>query len=294
MRVDKKIFGWAGFAIYLIVLFLLLTLYRLPADKLVAAGVETLSRGRLLLRAERVSLLPPLRFKLEGVSYGLYLGDDLIGDSLKSLTLAPDYGGLFSGYLSLKILGVLDRGSFEGKIGVSMISGVKKGYLIMKANDLSLDDLNILGPLLKRDLKGKLKSEIEVRGNLTNPAELNGRGYVQLEKGYIGTRFDLPGFDRVPFDRIKVDFTVKDGTLVLNEGALSGPMLSGSLTGEIRLENKPANSRLKITARLTPGPLLEKNPLARQFFKATKKGKRAVTIKIGGTLNRPSIKLIKS
>lgn len=294
MRLGKKIFFWLGLAVYTVILFFFMTFYRLPADKLIAATLENLTEGRLFFRVQKVSPLLPPRYRLEGISYGILLGDTQITDGFSSLTLGPDYMGLFKGYLPIEIKGSMTRGSFHGKTGVSIISGVEDSYLMIKTDDLFLEDLNILGPLLNRDIKGKLKSEIKVKGDLTDPTKITGRGYFHLEKGSIDTRIDLPGLERVPFDSISLDFTFKDGKLTLNKGEMGGPMFSGNFSGEIQWEKKLANSRLKITAKLNPGPLLMNNQLARQFFRKGKRENVSLTIKIGGTLKRPSIKWSKS
>ena len=276
-------------ALYMVILFLLMTFYRLPADRLIAATVENLSGGRLLLGAQKVTRLFPPRYKLEEVSYGIFSGDALSRDSFRSLILGPDYRGLFMGYLPLEIKATMPRGSLNGRMGVSITRGVQNSYLMIKTDDLFLEDLGLLGPFLKRDIKGRLKGEIRVKGNLTDHTKITGRGQFHAEKGSIGTRIDLPGMERISFESVKLGFSIKDGILALDQSNIDGPMLSGNLSGEIKWHKKVASSRLNITAKIRPGPLLENNQLTRQFLKKVRKGNNPVIIKIRGTLERPSI-----
>ncbi|MDP6180882.1 MAG: type II secretion system protein GspN, partial [Desulfatiglandales bacterium] len=228
------------------------------------------------------------------ISYGIQSGDIRMKDGFRSLTLGPDYIGLLKGYLPIEIKGSMARGSFHVKTGVSVKSGLEASYLTIRVDDLFLEDLNILTPFLRRNIKGKMKSEIKVKGDLTDPTKITGGGHFNLEKGSIGTRIDLPGLEKVPFDSISLGFTFKNGTVTLNKGDMDGPMFSGNFYGEIQWKKKMADSRLKITAKLNPGPLLKNNQLARQFFRKGKRENVPLIIKIGGTLKNHSIKWSKN
>jgi len=70
---------------------------------------------------------------------------------------------------------------------------------------------------------------------------------------------------------------------------MEGPMFSGRLSGEIRLQKDVAASLLSLTATMKPGTLLENNPLASQFLLKLRKGNDPVILRLEGTLDRPSI-----
>jgi type II secretion system protein N len=284
------IFGWAGLAVYLVVLFLLMTFYRLPVDKIIAATVERLTDSRLCIGASKVSPILPPRYKLEDVSYRVAWGDTMARGTLTSLILGPDYIGLLRGYLPMKFKGMLPRGYFQGKTGISMIGGVRNSSFRIQIEDLFLEDLEVLGPLINRELRGRLNGEIELKGDLKDPTKLTGTGRFLVEKGSIGTKIDLPGMERVPFERMRLGFSIKDGILTLNESDMNGPMFSGNLSGTITWRKKLSRSLLNMTAKMTPGPLLKNNEMAKQFLGKSRRGDGPMIVKIGGRVQRPSIR----
>jgi type II secretion system protein N len=293
MKLRSVIFGWAGLAAYSVILFLLMTFYRLPVDKIIAASVERLTASRLCIGASKVSPILPPRYRLEDISYGVAWGDILAKGTLTSLILGPDYVGLLRGYLPMKFKGMLPRGYFQGRTGVSIIGGVRNSSFRIKIEDLFLEDLEVLGPLVNRELRGRLNGEIELKGDLTDPTKITGTGRFLVEKGSIGTKIDLPGMDTVPFERMRLGFSIKDGILTLNESDMNGPMFSGNLSGTISCRKKLSGSLLNMTARMTPGPLLKNNQMAKQFLGKSRSGDGPMIVRIGGRVERPSIRWSK-
>ena len=294
MKLRYKIFSWMGLAVYTLLLFLLMTLYRLPADKLIAATVEDLTKGKLSVKVRRMSPAFPAIYRLEGVSYGISLGDIRVKDHLDSLIFRPDYKRLFVGYLPFQFRGTIQRGSIHGKTGVSTRSWIEDGYITIKISDIYLEDSNILRSFSDRDLRGKINGEIRVNGNLTDFTKINGEGHFHAEKGSINTKIDLPGMKAVPFESIKLAFSIKDGILALKDSEMDGPMFSGIFSGEVKLNQKIGESRLNITAEMEPGQLLKNHQLAGQFLNKIRIGNAPLVIKIGGTLEKPSIVWSKS
>ena len=289
MNLGKKILFWAGLVIYTVIVFLLMTFYRLPADKLVAATIKNFSKGRLQFKAEKMSPALPVGYNIEELSYGISLGDTLAVDRLKSLTVKPDYQRLFKGYLPVRFSGVMQRGSIHGTTGVAIRGGVEDGYISIKIFDVFLEDLNILRSFSNRNLKGKLKGEINVKGNLIDPLKMEGEGHFYVEKGSIDSRIDLPGLKTLSFESIKFVFSIKDGLIVLKNSEMDGPILSGSFSGEIKLKKKITASQLKIKAMMKPGPLLANNQFASLFLSKIRKGNNPININVLGTVEKPSI-----
>jgi type II secretion system protein N len=294
MAINRKIFSLAGLILYICLLFFVLTLYRLPADKLVAATLENLSEGKLLFKAGKMSPMFPDGYKMEDIFYGILVGDTMLTDNLESLTICPSYRGLFAGYFPVIFEGSMPKGIFQGKIGVSIINRMEKGYLSIKTFDLLLEDMDILTPLIKRELKGKLNGEMKIKGNLADFSEIDGEGYLSVDDGSIETRIGLPGMESVPFDSIKLAFSLENGRVALRDSEMNGPMLSGKMSGAIDLKKKIFLSRLKLEAKMNPGPALVNNPLAGRFLSKIRRGNNPFIIKIGGTLSSPSIRWSKS
>ncbi len=291
MKLDRKRIFWAGLAVYALILFLFLTFYRLPADQLIAATTAHATRGRLNIEAKRVTPILPLGYRLEDVQCVVRLGEISARDSLKSLTLRPGLLRLLAGYLPVRFACALQKGRLEGKTGASLF-GARKGYLTLDASEVSLEDLNILQSLSRRELKGRLQAEMTIESDMTDPSQLTGEGRVLWEQGSIGTKLSVPGLEAVPFDALTLAFAAQKGKVTLKESNMKGPMFSGSLAGEIRLARKISQSQVMIEARLIPGPMLQNNEMASQFLDKSRKGPLIISVK--GTLERPSVSWRKS
>jgi hypothetical protein len=81
--------------------------------------------------------------------------------------------------------------------------------------------------------------------------------------------------------------------LFLNDGELSGPAVSGTFSGEVKLDDRMSRSLLNITAHLTPGPMVNENELARQLVASLAPEGEPITIRLQGTLGSPSVKWVK-
>ena len=294
MSYKNKIMSCAGLALYIVILFLVMTLYRLPVDKLIAATVENITKSSVRIKARDV--VPHLfaGYNLVDVSYGVFFKDKQAKDGLKSLTLRPDYKRLLMGYIPINFKGIMSRGSISGRAGASIIDGAKNGYVIFKVSDIPLEDLNIIKPFSSRGVKGSLKGGMKIKGNFFDPSSFNGEGNFQVIKGVVDTRIDLPGLKAIPFKNISLIFSIKDGTILLTKGEIEGPVFSGSISGNIILKKNLILSRFKLKGEMRPGPGIEENKLVKQFIGGLRKGNNPVKINILGTFKRPSITWSKS
>ena len=134
-----------------------------------------------------------------------------------------------------------------------------------------------------------MRGTVDLAGPINNLQRIRGKGLFFLENGSISTRLNLPGMESFPFESIRLAFTVQDGMVTLKDSEMKGPMFSGGLSGTIRLNEKIIRSSPQITVKMRPGPALEKNELARQFLGKLSAENRPLIIKVGGTLERPSI-----
>lgn len=274
--------------IYGLLLFVGLTLWRLPMANLIPYFVETASKGRLLLKVERASFSLPLGFRLQDVSYALSLGERKTQGRLDGLYLGVNLFGLVTGRLpvSFEARPVAQEGSIQGSAELPLLG--RSAYFEMKLSEVELGSLGLTS-LSGRDLKGKASGEMKFKGNLGQPNTMLGEGRLLLKNGSVDTRMDLAGLKAVPFDSVRIPFTVKDGQLLLEKGEMLGAMLSGNLTGRIALNSKINDSALDLTARMKPGPLLEKNPLAGALLSRVKQGGKEIILKIGGTVRKPTM-----
>lgn len=285
----KKTVFWVGLSIYTILLFLYLSLFRLPLDKLMDASMAGVTGGMLQVKAQKVSFAFPLHIKMEDVALGLVCEGNLVEDKLTSLVISPYCLGIVKGDIPIAIRGAMTGGEVSAKIGISLWRGTDEGYLDLRLRDILLEGLKIPQALLHRDIMGRLRGDLMISGNRRDISTLRGEAHLLIEKGSTSTRFDIPGMERIPFDTMRVAVSMENGIITSKNSDFKGPMFSGNISGQIRLRESASTGTLDLKAEMTPGPLLEKNPVAVEFLKKIRKGSGPVIIKIEGTLNKPSI-----
>lgn len=279
--------------VYAIVLFIGLTAYRLPAERLIPYFAERFSKGRLLLKVEQADLSFPLGFDLEKVSYAISWKDSLVADRLERLHVTVNL---------LEWLGASMPVSFQahppgaGAViqGRSSIPAAgKKGSIEIKASNVQLSEMRVLQALSGRDLKGTAGGEMKLSGSMSDPGTLTGQGNVLVQKGSVDTKFDLAGLKSIPFEVVRIPFTVKEGRLSLEKAEMEGPMLAGSLGGRVILNKELDNSTLELVARLKPGPLLAQNPMGTVLLSRINEGSNEIVLKIGGSIRNPTVGMEK-
>ncbi len=109
-------------------------------------------------------------------------------------------------------------------------------------------------PHIRRGVKASCASR---RCSLSQRA-LDGRGFLRATDGSLESKLPLAGLRSIPFQSISVFLMIQEGLLFLNDGKITGPAVSGTFSGEVRLADKLSRSVLNIKAILTPGPLLKR------------------------------------
>jgi hypothetical protein len=122
---------------------------------------------------------------------------------------------------------------------------------------------------------------------------LDGRGFLRAADGSVESKLPIAGLRTIPFRSVSAFVIIEKGVLFLNDGELSGPAVSGTFSGEVKLDDRMSRSLLNITAHLTPGPMVNENELARQLVASLAPEGEPITIRLQGTLGSPSIKWVK-
>jgi type II secretion system protein N len=283
----KKIFFWTGLGIYGLLLFLLLTLYRLPADKVLGKALTLFTETQTLVSAETVSFSLPLSYTLKRITCVAYWPRGVSKDLIDSLVFGLEWSRIFSGSLPIKSGGTIAHGRVEARLGVPVLS---LGYLDAKSSGIHLEDLSFLEVLLDRRVSGRCEGELRLVGDVRFPAGLNGRGFLRATDGALESKLPLAGLRTFPFQSISAFLIIQKGLLFLNDGKIAGPAVSGTFSGEVKFNDRLSESLLKLTAQLSPGPLLNENQLARQFLASLAPDGEPITIYLEGTLGSPSIR----
>jgi type II secretion system protein N len=209
---------------------------------------------------------------------------------MDSLYFGPEWSRIFSGSLPLKGEAVLAQGRLEGRLGLPLFS---RGYLDAKGYAVHLEELSFVQLLLDRRVTGMGEGELRLIGDVRFPADLNGRGFLRVTDGSVESKLPLAGLHTIPFQSVSASLILQKGLLYVNDGKIEGPGVSGTFSGEVKLNDRLSESPLKLTARLTAGPMMNENEFARQVLASLAEEGEPITIHLGGTLGSPSIRFEK-
>jgi type II secretion system protein N len=287
MKRRNQIILWIGFVLYGLALFSVFTFYRLPADKILAKVLETMTHGQVSVSAQRMSPSLWKGYRLKDLTWTVESGGSLISERMEALTLSPSFLNLFLGYFPIEAEGTLAGGTFHISAGVSMIHGAGQGYATLKAAGIRLEDLAVANLLMQRQMRGKLRGEADITGPLNDLRKVSGKGAIFVEDGSVETKLDLLGLKTIPFAKLTLPLTIRNGVANLKGGQIIGPLLTGDLEGWIRLQPDFRASPLQITATLRPGPSFTDKQIGGPLMAKD----RQLVVQLQGTLSRPLFSL---
>lgn len=282
----KKIALAAG-ALYALLLFTGLTLWRLPLERLIPFFGETLSSGHILCNVERARLSFPLEFHLDNFSYTMAGERGFPVDLLDRLILRVNPFGWIVGSMPILFRAYSDTESYAIQGSASIPLSGKRGSLEFTASGVELGQMRIFQSLLGRDLKGKASGEVGLSWNFSDASDLSGQGRILIEKGSIGGGIDLLGMKAIPFDVLQIPFMAEHGRVLLEKAEIKGPMLSGALNGHIQLKPALGESTLSLAARVRLGSLPKENTPA--STSKIRKGSEEYVMRIEGSLQNPTL-----
>ena len=288
-RLRKTLF-LTGLGIYGLLLFLLLTLIRLPADRAIGKALGLWTGTRTLVSAETVSFSLPLSYALERITCETHWPQGVSKDRMDSLILGLEWSRVFSGSFPFKSESIFARGRVESRLGLPFLG---QGYFDARGSAIHLEELSFLETLLDRRVSGQCEGELRLLGDLRLPSSLNGRGSLRVADGSVESKLPLAGLRTIPFQSISSFLVIQKGTLFLKDGEIAGPAVSGTFSGEVKLNDRMSRSLLNITAHLTPGPVLNENDLARQLLASLAAEGEPITVRLEGSLGSPFIRLEK-
>ncbi len=122
------------------------------------------------------------------------------------------------------------------------------------------------------------------------PSDLTGRGFLRVTDGSVESKLPLAGLRTIPFQSISASLVFQWGVLYVNDGRIDGPAVSGTFSGEVKLNDHLRESLLKLTARLLPGPVINENEFAKQVLASLAEEGEPITVHLEGTLGSPLIR----
>jgi type II secretion system protein N len=293
VRINQKTYFLSAAVAYALLLFVGLTLSRLPIGNMISYCTERTSKGRLLLKIERAAMSLPTGFRLENVSYVYSGGDRSATGQMERIDLNANLFGLVTGRLPLSfdIRPLAQGGRIQGSVGMPLLG--RSVSLEVKLSEVDVGGIG-LASLSGREVKGTASGQLKFKGDPGQLSTFMGEGLLLLRNGSVDTRMDMADLKAVPFESVRIPVKVSDGRLLLEKGEMDGPMLSGTLSGQVNLNKRVSDSVLDLTARMKPGPLLEKNPFAGPLLSKVKEGGKEIVLKIGGTIKQPTMAWTKN
>ncbi len=286
----KKKFAFIGLlTVYGIILLVLLTVARMPMEKVLAAKLMEASAGRVALHIEEFDPVFPDKAVLKNVLFRIQGGGIDSQVRLDALRVHPDYTGLFRGYIPVRFQGATPGGTVRGRIGWSPGKGFNDGYVQVHTQEFVLERFPSVGALLDRDITGRLSAEVNIRGDLEGLVKAEGSGTLRIDNGALEADLGLPGLQNIPFESLDMTFTLDQGNLVLSRAEMTGPAFSGGFQGDIALREPLQRSRLRLQGELTPGHMVLENAFLSRFLQKVLKGEQSVRVRVRGTLQSPSI-----
>ncbi len=280
--------------IYSFTLFFFLTLWRLPPGIITDWMLPQFTGGKIAIQGKELSIGPAFTIKIQEPRLGIRLKNGFIFEKFDYMKIWIDWKRLFLGYYPLGFYFRDGNGEVKGKVGLSFSKGLKGAYFDIQTRGVSINSIEILKIFLKREISGLFSGIFDIKGDLLNPENIQGRGGFVIEKGAIQTRIDIPGISRIPFREMRVSFKLKDGTVNLEKGMISGEIFSGEVTGLIKLKHSIYRSLLNINARLRPGQGFKRLMGEGGFIsKIMRNGQQLINVIIRGTILRPDIRILK-
>jgi len=283
----SKTLIWVGLGIYGLLLFLLFTLYRLPADKILGKALTLWTQAQTLVSAETVSFSPPFSYALERLTCEAHWPQGVSKDRIDSMKFSTEWSRIFSGSLPLKTSAIFARGHVETRLGVPFVG---RGYLDTRGSGIHLEDLSFVEVLLDRRVSGRCEVELNLTGDVRFPTGLDGRGHLRAFDGSLESKLPVAGLSTIAFQFISAFLIIQEGVLYLTDGKIAGPAVSGTFSGEVKLDERISRSLLNITAYFTPGPQLNENELARKIVASLAAEGAPITVRLEGTLGSPSVR----
>ncbi|MGE5838341.1 MAG: type II secretion system protein GspN [Deltaproteobacteria bacterium] len=287
MTRPKTKFFWIGLGLYGLLAFFLFTLYRLPADKVLGKALTLGTQTQTRVSAETVSFSLPLSYALEKILFEAQWPQGVSKDRIDSLRFGPEWSRILSGSFPLRIEAVSARARAEAGLGLPFLG---QGYFYARASTSHLEDISFMEVVLGRSVSGKGEAEVRLLGDVRFPSGLNGRGFLRITDGSVESKLPLAGLRSIPFQSFSANLVVQEGVLYLSDGELAGPAVSGTFSGQVKLDNIMSRSVLNITALLTPGRMLDENDMARRMLASLAPDGGPIPVHLRGTFGSPSIR----
>ena len=286
---------WLGYALYVVLVTVVLLYYLFPAQSL---------ENFLNNNVSRIS--PEFSFKAEKIRPGIPAGVNITAGKIylnnspgpavfktDSFFIGPRILKLIKREYSFDLDGEAYKGDINGTL--QLIGEDKDISSSITLRNLALAEYSFLTEKFKHRLIGSLSGEIIYSNESAGATGANGSVDLRLSDGQLQLEAPVLNITSIDLQSIKLEAELSRRVITISKGELAGSEVNGTLTGSIQLQKDIRLSQLNLKGTLEPLAEFYKNyPEIRQLLKAMKKrvkrGQYYFTVT--GTLGEPKFNLL--
>jgi len=278
------------YTVYVIGITFFFLYYLFPSDAIKGYLAYRLSRGNpdISVTIRRVSPVLPPGIKLHNV--GIAHRNRALID-LVSLKITPGLLSFFGSKKTASFNGRLKAGTVSGRAEIDSRDNKHAEKIEGTISGVQVQGIPALQRLSPHKVSGSLDGDFMITNTGPNPSMT---GNLALSNCRI--EFDQPVFsqDSLGFNNIAADLALNRSTLVIKKFSARGNQLDADISGSIALNSGGRQKALNLTGSVTPHHLLLakiENSLPVHFLRQQKAGEKAISFRIGGTIEVPEFRL---
>ncbi len=287
---------WFGYALYLVLVTLVLLYYLFPAravEEFIDNSVSQISPA-YGFEAEKIRPWLPVSMRIN--TGRVYLRDAAVPAVFETdrLDVRPRILKLIRGTYSIDISGAAYNGDIKG----SFFSKDKEGKALeseLYFSKLDLSEYPLLAEKFKHKVTGWINGEIFYSKDPAGAANGDGKADLRLTDGQLQFEAPIFGISSVDLKNIDLELELRNRAVTVVRAELNGSEVKASMTGSIQLQSDIKLSQLNLKGTLEPlAEFYKSYPEIRELLKSMKKRvKRGqYFFAITGTLGDPRFRLL--
>ena len=299
---DKRSTGkskkkWFGYALYGILLTLLLLYYRFPSDAFedyLQERVEKIN-PQFTLSIEKIA--PSMTLGLRFLEARLYIKTNREKPIFRTdrLFVRPSVLSIFRNEWKFCFNALAYKGIIEGCSSVEKVKKDAPFQTSVALKDIPMGADNPLKEVIGRNLEGTLNGTISFKGQ--PKALIGGTGEVdlRLSDGRVELTQPILSLDGIGFHEVLIKMTLENRRLNLTRVTLKGTNMNGTLSGVVILNDELSRSSLNLRGTLEPfaefiKDLTDSPDTVRLIRQRLNRGK--INFAIRGTIAEPSFRFL--
>lgn len=238
------------YTVYTVLVTMVFLYWLFPSEVLERYIISTVAKinSTITLSIGTVTLGFPPALDMENVSLRTFRYPDSPLKADRAI-VSPSIKSLLAGAPALSVRADMYDGDIKGIIGFE--NGTDVPFMKLSANGekINVGKCSYIASLLRRTITGTLKATLTYDGTYDEIIKGNGDVDILLENGSIQFLQNMFGFDKIDYDTIKANMTLKDRILKINEAEMVSRQLRGTLSGNIYLTPDIMKSRITLTGK---------------------------------------------